>query len=85
MAASNERIREVVAAYVSLIAEGTGAEIVDLLAEGRHRTTRAEIAELYRSLESLVQETRLLDCRIAADLELAGGRAVTVAPSVMVR
>ncbi|GHJ59033.1 hypothetical protein NOK12_15510 [Nocardioides sp. OK12] len=75
MAASNERIREVVEAYVSLIAGGTAAEIVDLFAEGATvedpvgsavRTTREEIAAFYGTLEGLQQETRLIDCRIAA-------------------
>lgn len=74
MAARDERIREVVESYVSLIAGGTAAEIVDLFAEGATvedpvgsavRTTRAEIAEFFGTLEGLQQETRLVACRIA--------------------
>lgn len=74
MAASNERIREVVESYVSLVAGGTAAEIVALFAEGATvedpvgsavRTTREEIAEFYGTLEGLKQETRLVECRIA--------------------
>lgn len=74
MAASNERIREVVESYVSLVADGTAAEIVDLFAEGATiedpvgsaaRTTREELTEFYAMLEGLQQEARLVECRIA--------------------
>ena len=84
MAASNERIREVVESYVSLVAGGTAAEIVALFAEGATvedpvgsavRTTREEIAEFYGTLEGLKQETRLVECRIA------GGEAASTSRS----
>ena len=74
MAASNERIREVVESYVALVASGTAAEIVDLFAPGATvedpvgsavRTTREEITQFYGTLEGLQQETRLVECRIA--------------------
>ncbi|ANH36955.1 Steroid Delta-isomerase [Nocardioides dokdonensis FR1436] len=74
MAASNERIREVVESYVSLVGDGTAAEIVDLFAEGATledpvgsavRTTREELLEFYGMLEGLQQESRLVECRIA--------------------
>ncbi|WP_244929998.1 nuclear transport factor 2 family protein [Nocardioides sp. W7] len=79
MAASNERIREVVEQYVALVASGTSAQIVDLYAEGATvedpvgtdvLTTREQIAAFYATLDGLEQETRLVELRIA------GGEAV---------
>ena len=74
MAASKERIREVVDAYVQLVATGTAAEIVDLYAEGATvedpvgsevLTGREAITAFYSGLEGLEQRTRLLALRIA--------------------
>lgn len=79
MAATNERIREVVERYVALVGSGTAAEIVDLYAEGATvedpvgsdvLTTREQIAAFYGNLEGLEMETRLVELRIA------GGEAV---------
>ncbi|GAA1165456.1 nuclear transport factor 2 family protein [Nocardioides aquiterrae] len=74
MAASRERIREVVDRYVGLVASGTAAEIVDLYAEGATvedpvgsdvLKTRESITAFYSALEGLEQRTRLLAVRIA--------------------
>ena len=79
MAASNERIREVVDEYVRLVATGTAAEIVALYADGAtvedpvgsDVLVGAEaIRGFYATLEGLEQETRLLTLRVA------GGEAV---------
>lgn len=75
MAASNERIREVVDEYVRLVATGTADEVVALYADGATvedpvgsdvLTTRDQIRAFYGGLEGLEQETRLLAVRIAA-------------------
>jgi steroid delta-isomerase len=74
MAASSERIREVVDRYVELVGSGTADEIVALYAEGATvedpvgsgvRSDRAEIHAFYATLDGLEQETRLLEARIA--------------------
>lgn len=75
MAASNERIREVIDEYVRLVATGTADEIVALYADGATvedpvgsdvLTERDQIRAFYGGLEGLDQETRLLTARIAA-------------------
>lgn len=75
MAASNERIREVVDRYVELVATGTAAQIVELFAEGATvedpigsgvLTTREEITAFYARIEPLDQQTRLVTARICA-------------------
>jgi steroid Delta-isomerase len=74
MAASTERIREVVDRYVRLVGSGTADEILGLYAEGATvedpvgsdvRSDRSAIREFYATLEGLEQETRLLALRIA--------------------
>jgi steroid Delta-isomerase len=74
MAASKERIREVVDEYVRLVATGTAAEIVALYADGATvadpvgsdvLTSREAITTFYSGLEGLEQKTRLLALRIA--------------------
>lgn len=74
MAASNERIREVIDEYVRLVATGTAAEVVALYADGATvedpvgsdvLTERDQIRAFYGGLEGLEQETRLLAARIA--------------------
>jgi steroid Delta-isomerase len=73
MAASNERIREVVEAYVDRVGNGTSAEVVALYAEGATvedpvgsevLTTREQIATFYGNLDGLEQETTLVEARI---------------------
>ncbi|WP_121258350.1 nuclear transport factor 2 family protein [Nocardioides ferulae] len=73
MAASNERIREVVEAYVALVGDGTADQVVALYADGATvedpvgsdvLTTREQIHAFYATLEGLEQETRLLEARI---------------------
>ncbi len=75
MAASNERVREVVERYVRLVATGTADEIVALYAE--HATLedpvgadvlrgREAIRGFYAAIEPLRTETRLLTLRVAA-------------------
>ena len=75
MAASAERISEVIHRYVELVASGTADEVVDLYAEGATvedpvgsevRSTRDSIREFYAALEGLEQEGRVLTARIAA-------------------
>ncbi len=79
MAASIERIREVVESYVRLVESGTADEVVALYAEGATvedpvgsevLTDRAAIHAFYANLEPLDTTTRLLTTRIA------GGEAV---------
>ena len=79
MAASTERIRQVVDDYIRLVGSGTADEIVALYAEDATvedpvgtdvRTGHAAIREFYAGLEGLEQETRLIASRIA------GGEAV---------
>lgn len=74
MAASTERIREVVDEYVRLVATGTAAEVVALYADGATvedpvgsdvLTTRDQLLAFYGGLEGLEQETRMLAARIA--------------------
>lgn len=78
MAASPERIREVIDQYVALVGSGTAEQIAALYAEEATvedpvgtevRTGHEQIREFYRGLEGLEQTTRLLTARIA------GGRA----------
>jgi steroid delta-isomerase len=79
MAASVDRIREVVETYVRLVGSGTSDEIVALYAEDATvedpvgtdvRVGHGPIKEFYATLDGLEQETRLLALRIA------GGEAV---------
>ena len=79
MAASVDRIREVVETYVRLVGSGTSDEILALYAEDATvedpvgtdvRTGHAAIKEFYATLDGLEQESRLLALRIA------GGEAV---------
>ena len=74
MAASAERISEVIHRYVELVATGTADEVVELYAEGATvedpvgsevRTTRESIREFYATLEGLEQEGKVLTSRIA--------------------
>ena len=75
MAASAQRISEVIHRYVELVATGTADEVVALYADGATvedpvgsevRTTRESIREFYAALEGLEQEGRVLTARIAA-------------------
>jgi steroid delta-isomerase len=74
MAASADRIRQVVDDYVRLVGTGTADEIVALYAADATvedpvgtdvRTGPAAIREFYAGLEGLQQETRLITARIA--------------------
>ena len=74
MAASNERIREVIEAYVDRVANGTTDEVLALYADGATvedpvgtdvRSTRESIREFYSGLEGLEQEGHLITARIA--------------------
>jgi steroid delta-isomerase len=74
MAASNERIREVIEAYVDRVANGTTDEVLALYADGATvedpvgtdvRSTREAIREFYSGLEGLEQVGKLLTARIA--------------------
>jgi len=74
MAASAERIRQVVDDYVRLVGTGTADEIVALYAEDATvedpvgtavRTGHGPIREFYAGLEGLQQETRVIAVRIA--------------------
>jgi steroid delta-isomerase len=74
MAASADRIRQVVDDYVRLVGNGTADEIVALYAADATvedpvgtdlRTGHAAIREFYVGLEGLQQETRLITSRIA--------------------
>ena len=73
MAASNEKIREVIEAYVDRVANGTTDEVLALYADGATvedpvgtevRSTRESIREFYSGLEGLEQEGELLTARI---------------------
>lgn len=75
MAASSERIREVVEAYVCLVGSGTADEIVALYAPdatvedpvgSQVRTGPDQIREFYATLEGLEQRTGLVQARIVA-------------------
>ena len=74
MAASTERVREVVERYIELVGSGTADEIVALYAEGATvedpvgsdvRSGRTEIHAFYAGLDGLDKETRLVTARIA--------------------
>jgi steroid Delta-isomerase len=74
MAASTERIREVVNRYVELVGSGTSDEIVALYAEGATvedpvgsevLSDRDAIRAFYAGLDGLQKETRLVAARIA--------------------
>ena len=74
MAASNEKIQQVVEAYVDLVANGTADQILDLYADGATvedpvgtdvRHGKESIREFYAPLESMEQEGRLVTARIA--------------------
>ncbi|MDI6911035.1 nuclear transport factor 2 family protein [Nocardioides sp.] len=74
MAASRERVREVVDRYVELVATGPSEDIVALYAEdavvedpvgSEPRVGHAAIREFYSTLDGLDQRTRLLAVRIA--------------------
>ncbi len=74
MAASNERIREVIEAYVDRVANGTTDEVLALYADDATvedpvgtevRSTREAIREFYSGLEGMEQEGRMLTARIA--------------------
>ena len=74
MAASPERIREVIEQYVARVASGTTDDIMELYAEGATvedpvgtdvRTTRESIHEFYAAIEPLEQESRLVSARVA--------------------
>jgi steroid delta-isomerase len=75
MAASNDRILEVINSYVDLVSNGTADEIVALYADGATvedpvgsevRTTRESIREFYATLEGLDQVGKLLTARVAS-------------------
>jgi len=74
MAASKERILDVINSYVDLVANGTADEIVALYADGATvedpvgsevRTTRESIREFYATLEGLEQQGMVLTARVA--------------------
>jgi steroid Delta-isomerase len=74
MAASPEKIREVVEQYVARVASGTTDQVLALFADGATvedpvgtavRTTREEIREFYAGLEDLEQAGEVLSVRIA--------------------
>ena len=75
MVASNERIREVIEAYVDRVAHGSADEVLALYADGATvedpvgtevREGLEAIREFYAPLEGLDQEGRLVTARIAA-------------------
>ena len=75
MAASNDRIREVIEAYVDRVANGSADEVLALYADGATvedpvgtevREGLDAIREFYAPLEGLEQEGRLVSARIAA-------------------
>jgi steroid delta-isomerase len=74
MAASNERILEVIHSYVDLVASGTADQVVALYADGATvedpvgsdvRKTQESIREFYATLEGLEQQGRILTARVA--------------------
>ena len=74
MAASQEKIREVIEQYVARVVGGTTDEILELYAEGATvedpvgtevRTTRESIREFYAGVEGLEQAGEVLSARIA--------------------
>ena len=75
MAASNDRILEVINSYVDLVSNGTADQIVALYADGATvedpvgsevRRTRESIREFYATLEGLQQQGKVLTARIAS-------------------
>ena len=75
MAASPEKIREVIEQYVARVATGTTDEIMELYADGATvedpvgsgvRGTPESIREFYSGLEALEQAGEVLSVRIAA-------------------
>lgn len=75
MAASTDKIREVVEAYVRLVAEGKATEVADLYADDATvedpvgtdvRRGREAILEFYGGLEGLEASTTLHQVKIAA-------------------
>lgn len=75
MAASTEKIREVVESYVALVADGTAAQVADLYADdatvedpvgSEVRRGREAILEFYGGLEGLEATTTLHTAKIAA-------------------
>ena len=74
MAASPEKIREVIEQYVARVATGTTEQVLELYAEGATvedpvgtevLTTRDAIREFYSGLEGLEQPGEVLSARIA--------------------
>lgn len=74
MAASKDRILEVIQRYVDLVASGTADQVTALYADGATvedpvgtevRTTREQIREFYAGTEGLEQEGRLVTARVA--------------------
>ena len=74
MAASPEKIREVIEQYVARVATGTTDEILELYADGATvedpvgtevRTTPESIREFYSGLEGMEQAGEVLSARIA--------------------
>lgn len=74
MAASKDRILEVIQRYVDLVASGTADQVTALYADGATvedpvgtevRTTREQIREFYAGIEGLEQEGRLVTARVA--------------------
>jgi steroid delta-isomerase len=74
MAASPEKIREVIEQYIARVATGTTDEVLELFADGATvedpvgsevRTTREAIREFYSGLETLEQAGEVLSVRIA--------------------
>jgi steroid delta-isomerase len=91
VAASNERIREVVDEYVRLVATGTADQIVALYADdatvedpvGSDVLSGAEaIRGFYATLEGLDQTTRLLTLRVAGGEAVFHFEVATVADGV---
>jgi steroid delta-isomerase len=74
MAASPEKIREVIDQYVARVATGTTDEVLELYADGATvedpvgtevRSSRESIREFYAGLEGLEQAGEVLSVRIA--------------------
>lgn len=87
MAASTDKIREVVEAYVRLVADGKATEVADLYADdatvedpvggGEVHIGRQAIAGFYRTIENAERSTELLTLRVAGH-EAAFLFAITV-------
>jgi steroid Delta-isomerase len=76
MAASPEKIREVIEQYVARVATGTTDQVMELYAEGATvedpvgtevRSTRESIREFYAGVEALEQAGEVLSARIAGN------------------